>query len=217
MGGTLSAPVVSGVLAGCRATPEGAATTNGAAAYAPQTLSAEQYRLTGALADVIIPPTDTPGAREAGVPAFVDQLMTNWYPPEGRKRFTDGLGRVDRGAREVFEAPFVELDPEQQALIVQVLDREAFPNAYGEEPEPEELGDLVAAMESGTYNAQRRRQDQPENDPPDAAPPFMQMLKELVVVGYYTSEIGATEELRVNPMGVWRADIPYAEVGRAWA
>ena len=42
-------------------------------------------------------------------------------------------------------------------------------------------------------------------------------LKELTLVGYYTSEVGATRELRVNPMGAWHADVPYASLGHAWA
>ena len=42
-------------------------------------------------------------------------------------------------------------------------------------------------------------------------------LKAWTVVGYYTSEIGATQELHVRPLGVWKADIPLAEVGKAWA
>jgi hypothetical protein len=49
------------------------------------------------------------------------------------------------------------------------------------------------------------------------AGPFWRNLKELTLVGYYTSEVGATQELRVNPMGSWRADIPFSEVGRSWS
>ena len=57
-----------------------------------------------------------------------------------------------------------------------------------------------------------------EWDPEDSGPDsFFRTLKELVLVGYYTSEVGATQELGVNPMGVWRPDIPYAEVGHSWA
>ena len=36
-------------------------------------------------------------------------------------------------------------------------------------------------------------------------------------MGYYTSEAGATQELRVAPFGRWRADVPYRELGAAWA
>jgi hypothetical protein len=46
---------------------------------------------------------------------------------------------------------------------------------------------------------------------------FFRTLKELTVVGYYTSEIGARQELHVDPMGAWRADVSYADIGRAWA
>jgi hypothetical protein len=42
-------------------------------------------------------------------------------------------------------------------------------------------------------------------------------MKELTVVGYYTSEIGAKQELRVSPFGAYRGDIPYPSVGRAWS
>jgi hypothetical protein len=47
--------------------------------------------------------------------------------------------------------------------------------------------------------------------------PYRQ-LKELTLLGYYSSEIGATQELRYELVpGAWRADIPLTEVGRAWA
>ena len=204
MGGTLSAPMVSGVLAGCRGTS--------GSAYAPQTLTSEQYRLTGALADVIIPPTDTPGAREVGVPEFIDKLMTEWYPAEDRKRFTDGLADVDAFARAAHEKPFAELDAEEQAAVVAVLDREA----YDYDTLDLDTGEAAAALQQGTDALQRVREDQlADNEPAEL--PFLRMMKELTVTGYYTSEVGATEELRVNPMGAYRGDVPYAEVGRAWA
>lgn len=49
------------------------------------------------------------------------------------------------------------------------------------------------------------------------APPFFRMMKELVIVGYYTSEIGATKELKTNRVpGYYDGNVPYEEVGRAW-
>lgn len=48
--------------------------------------------------------------------------------------------------------------------------------------------------------------------------PFFAMMKEYTVVGYYTSEIGASEELKPNIVpGRYDACIPYSEVGRAWS
>jgi hypothetical protein len=42
-------------------------------------------------------------------------------------------------------------------------------------------------------------------------------MKELTLLGYYTSEIGATKELHVSPMGAYHGDVPYRSQGRAWA
>ena len=42
-------------------------------------------------------------------------------------------------------------------------------------------------------------------------------MKELTLLGYYTSEAGAMSELKVNPMGVYRGDIPYRSIGHSWA
>ena len=53
---------------------------------------------------------------------------------------------------------------------------------------------------------------------PVEAPPFYRQLKELTVAGYYTSEVGATQELQWLPApGRYEADVPLSEVGRAWA
>lgn len=49
-------------------------------------------------------------------------------------------------------------------------------------------------------------------------PPFFRMMKELVIVGYYTSEVGATQELRTNVVpGYYDGDVPYEKIGRAWS
>ncbi len=45
----------------------------------------------------------------------------------------------------------------------------------------------------------------------------MRAMKELTVTGYYTSEIGQTVELRPVPFGEFRGDVPFDDVGRAWA
>ena len=48
--------------------------------------------------------------------------------------------------------------------------------------------------------------------------PAYTKFKYLVLVGYYQSEIGATQELRYELIpGAWRACVPYSEIGRASA
>lgn len=60
--------------------------------------------------------------------------------------------------------------------------------------------------------------DNPNPKPDADLKPFFSMLKELTVVGYYTSEIGATQELNYQAVpGSFNGCMPYSEAGRAWA
>ena len=49
-------------------------------------------------------------------------------------------------------------------------------------------------------------------------PPFFDVLKDLTLIGYYTSEIGATQELRyLHAAGYYDGDVPLATIGRAYS
>ena len=188
LGGALSAPTMAGVLGGCKTGP-----LDGS--YVPRTLSLDQYDLVATLTELIIPETDTPGATAAGVNTFIDVMLTEWYPVADRTRFLNGLETVDARARNTYDAVFSACTADEQVALLTVMDREAFPDP---ETEPEETATLRERLAQGD-------------------PPFFRTLKELTVSGYYTSEVGATQELRVMPMGLHRADVPYDEIGRAWA
>jgi hypothetical protein len=82
-GGALSASTLSGLLAGCSTPP--------AQNYVLQFLSKEQFELIGSMADQIIPETDTPGARGAGVDRFIDNMLANYYPAAESQLFASHL------------------------------------------------------------------------------------------------------------------------------
>ena len=88
----------------------------------PATLSPAQARTLTALAEVIIPRTDTPGASEAGVTAFVDALLTGWLDAPDRDRFLAGLDEIDPRARAAHGADFADYPPERQVELVAQLD-----------------------------------------------------------------------------------------------
>ena len=213
LGGTLSASTVAGVLAGCDR-PGGTAGN----AWIPRTLSPEQSEMVLTMGEHILPETDTPGARAARVNEYIDVMLTDYYPAEERARFLAGLERAEARARRSFGRGFLEASPEQQLELVRALNEQAF-RAREEQQHPLPPEDPV--LQERKTTAGELREMPVAEEPWDAGDvgrrSFFRTLKELVLVGFYTSEVGGTEELVVNPMGVWRPDIPYSEVGKSWA
>lgn len=127
-----------------------------------QVLDPHQSEMVAEIAEIIIPETDTPGARAAQVNEFTDVLLAEWYTPEERDRFLAGLADVDTRAKDAFGTDFLSATAVQRTAIVAGLDAE------------------VAALRAA-----------------DAKPGehFFNRMKWLAVFGYYTSEVGMTEEL----------------------
>lgn len=175
-GGTVSAPTLAALLSGCEAAPP-------PVDWTPTALTGEQYDLLTAMVDRIIPTTDTPGAVEAGVPAFIDKMLADWMEDEDRDRFLTGLSAIDGEATSAHGAAFLALGEDDQVAFLTALDE--------------------AAVQARTDR----------EDPL----PFFAQLKEWTLAGYYTSEVGATEELQWLPAPGRYATVPVAEVGRAWS
>src|SRR5882762_9301149 len=90
-----------------------------------QVLDPHQSETVATIADMIIPPTDTPGARAAEVHRFVDLLLAEWAPDDDRKQFLEGLADVDARARAASATDFLSATEAQRATILTALDAEA--------------------------------------------------------------------------------------------
>ena len=134
---------------------------------APRTLNAHEYETVKILAERIIPRTDTPGATDVGAVDFIDLMLTEWYDEPQRSRFQRGLADVDARSQSLFANNFVSCSAAQQAEI------------------------LTALGESMTEAADR----DPASSATVATEAFYPMLRRLTLTAYYTSEVGATQEL----------------------
>ncbi|MDR8392525.1 gluconate 2-dehydrogenase subunit 3 family protein [Aliifodinibius sp. S!AR15-10] len=174
-GGALSMSTITAVMSGCSSGPGG---------YTPQTLSAHQDELVTQISELIIPATDTPGAKAANVNQFIDKMLTDWNSEEEKKHFLEGLNTIDPTSQELHGAAFLDLSEEQQVAVLEQKQQEAKDNPMS-----------TSGLKS-----------------------FFDMMKEYTLVGYYTSEIGATQELEWNHVaGRYDGCYPYSEVGRAWS
>jgi hypothetical protein len=158
--------------------PQLLAAFRGIHANLPQTpalkiLSAHQDATVTAAAELLLPATETPGAKAARVNEFIDHILADWYSEEDRKRFLDGLSDMDARSQKLFGKDFVAVSSEQQAEVFRAL---------GDE--------LAVALEAVAFAPPGYRGEPPE--PPDN---FYAMFRELTLTGYFTSEIGATQQL----------------------
>lgn len=198
LGGAVSAPAALGVLAGCdsrAAGTPGAAGGRAAGAWTPRVLTGERGEQVATIAEHVIPATSTPGARAARVHEFVDVMLAEYYPADERAHFLAGLAAVDARAARAHGRPFLRCAPAEQRALLTRLDQQAFAErpARRDRPNPDErtqpgAGEtpLPPELESDTIPEARFGRE---------AVQFFRTMKELTLLGYYTSEVGATQEL----------------------
>jgi hypothetical protein len=87
--------------------------------------AAGERAILDAVCATLIPRTDTPGAVEAGVPAFIESMMTNWASDATQARFRAALADIDRVAVEDVQKPFAALAAAQQLQVLQDYDADA--------------------------------------------------------------------------------------------
>ena len=182
LGGLASGSVAQAVLAG----------VDGRSKIENPLFSSGQRSMTAVVAELIIPETDTPGAVEAGVPHFIELMVSDWYTDTERDIFFAGLKSLNQFCQENFGRGFLDCNEEQQIKSLEHAEQES--KTYKGKP-----ADLMS-------------KDVDENTP------FFTKIKELTVLGYYTSEVGAKQELSYNPMPMkFDGDFDFAEVGRQWS
>jgi gluconate 2-dehydrogenase gamma chain len=114
------------LLAGVVLSPEWLNVVGWAGSAAPhQTgrLTPAQATIAGAVADRIIPRTDTPGAADVGVPAFIDLLYSEFMTDAERQVFTNGLNGVETAAKAAHNASFATLTAERQDAVLRGIAR----------------------------------------------------------------------------------------------
>ncbi len=82
-------------------------------------LNEDLARLTSALAETIIPRTDTPGAIDAGVPGFIDDLLlAPFSSTEQQNNFIEGITAFAIEAKSALGKNFEDATPEEQLSFV---------------------------------------------------------------------------------------------------
>jgi gluconate 2-dehydrogenase gamma chain len=157
----------------------------------PQFLSEAQMAVVAEIVDIFIPRTETPGGKDVGVPEFIDMMMKAVYPSDDQERFLTGLKAFDADANKVHGKGFLQLNPAQRIEHVRKF----------HDP---------AVVEERAMNGPAQKLHRP----------FILMTKELTLLGFFTSKVGATQVLQYSAIpGSFHACVPLAQAGngRNWA
>lgn len=138
-------------------------------------LDAAALETLSAIADTIVPVTDTPGALATEVPAKLDALLLNWAAPDTRDLIVDGMNRVDGAAKSSTGKSFKDLSPDERKVCLVEHDK--------------------AALQPGPPPPNARKSANPFAAASYVVDNGYQRLKGLIVSLYYVSEIGMTQEL----------------------
>ncbi len=181
MGGAISAPTLIAVLNGCKSPASDANTAFN--------LSSEMQALISEIAEVIIPKTDTPGAKEAGVGPFIELMLKDCYTEIQQKHFITGLETVETEAKKL-GGGFVSLAADKKIEVIKTMQTLAKTESENAEKKVKQVD-----TESGLV-----KEDQKKKNAVEIPVPFFNLAKELTVLGFFTSEIGATQTLDFVPI-----------------
>ena len=170
-------------------------------AYKPTFFGAAEYALVSRVADLIIPATDTPGALGAGVPEYIDRVVS--LNPEHQGLMRAGLEWLDGRSRELFTQRFLDASEAQQVGILQPLSDELDRRQRARLTDWYRAGGaggiFYAPRTDATETGQRPNPvaapAETSTSPADVSVGFFRLLKNLTADGYYTSRVGLVDEL----------------------
>jgi Gluconate 2-dehydrogenase subunit 3 len=167
--------------------------------------SATNIALLDEVAETIIPATATPGAKAAKVGELMKVMVTDCYNQPQQDAFMKGISTLDEACKKANNKSFVECTPQQRHDFLVSLEKEAkeFDKAVDEKDKPKR-DELEKAGKRYDFVGSPRH--------------YYTMMKQLTLLGFFTSKTGMTETLRHIPVpGKYDGAFPYAKGDKAWA
>lgn len=165
-------------------------------AYIDQAVNAfstEKRAQVAAMAETLLPRTETPGAIDAQVPKFLELLYDQWMAAPEKQLFDSGLAEINKRARDAHGKTFAHCDAEDQKAVLEKMEAE-----QGDHP---------------WFNFGGASVVDNQNDIP-----FMALFKEISIVGFFMSEVGAQQVLRYDMMpGTFDGDTSLGYDDSSWA
>lgn len=161
--------------------------------WAPTLFSPEQALSVEDVSEQLIPETDTPGARRAGVAALIESLVRDVLEEQDRSAFLAGIAQLNEMARETAGRAFPACTPEEQRSVL------------------EKVAAATAAQQAKNEGAQNGGTLEP-------VARFWLRMRDLTINGFVQSKLGATLVFAYDPApGDYQGCVPLESSDKTWA
>lgn len=155
--------------------------------------NADQIAYLDEIAETILPKTSTPGAKDAKVGAFMTVMVRDCYTTADQNIFMTGLKDIEDKSKAKYNKSFLDSTTEQRTALLASVDAEAKAfetNRQKTEPITKEI----------------------------VVHHYFTLIKQLTLLGFFTSEPGSTKALRYLPVpGKYDGNYPYKKGDKAWS
>lgn len=136
-------------------------------------LTATQQKIVAEIAELILPRTDTlgeasPGAKDVGVPAFIEMMLKDCYAQAEHLSFVEGLVLLE-------QSKFLEMNQSERHGVLKFMEQETKAEMKARQVKQTKMGD---------------NDDHEDIKKVAKGLPFWRLMKELTLLGYFTSEAG---------------------------
>jgi len=160
--------------------------------------TADEIALLDEIGDTIIPTTNVPGAKAVGIGAFIAMMVTDCYYPNERAAFHQGLSGMPEAYEAKYHEKFLTGTSENRTAFLNRLDQEQQAYTAKQKGRKKFIRENAAAEESSETTGE--------------IPHYFRMMKELTILGYFTSKIGSVDVLGwVEVPGRFDGNVPYVK------
>lgn len=184
LGGALSATTIATLFDSCTEPGKNAGNL----------FSADQEKLVTEVADIIIPTTKkSPGAKAANVGPFITMMVKDCYPEDAQKAFVKGLEDLEELAKKDFGKSFLEISVKDRDQLLRKVREATIANQKKESDEIAEAQKLEETKAQQQSAKENMTNPMAMKEKPAKKPQFFAIARDLTILGFFTSEIGATQ------------------------
>ncbi len=209
IGGALSATTIATLFDSCTSPGK-----NGEHLFSP-----DHEKLISEIADVIIPTTaKSPGAKAAGVGPFISLMVKDCYPEDAQLAFVEGLNKLENKAKKDHGKSFLQLDESSKHSLISQLREETIASQNEEKTQLEEAKKQEQLTHPPKSEKEQAGNPMAVKEKPKTKPQFFAIIRDLSILGFFTSEIGATQAYDYLPIpGRYDGCVDLKEGQRLWA